>query len=120
ASGIIGLAFAGGSLLPLLFFAPFLWRPKTLLAGGAVILGTWLAMFLLWDNLGLTSAGHCRRSGLRHCPRRHELVRFVWLQFHLICSNNWCRSQSDETLGLPATVGITDCRRPARAAAGCS
>ncbi len=53
ASGIIGLAFAGGSLLPLLFFAPFLWRPKTLLCGVVVILGMWLALFPLWDNLGV-------------------------------------------------------------------
>jgi tetratricopeptide (TPR) repeat protein len=58
ASGIVGLAFAGGSLLPLLFFAPFLWRPKTLLAGGVVILGIWLAMFPLWDNLGLILNGN--------------------------------------------------------------
>jgi 4-amino-4-deoxy-L-arabinose transferase-like glycosyltransferase len=57
ASGIIGLAFAGGSLLPLLFFAPFLWRPKTWLAGGVVILGMWLALFPLWDNLGLATNG---------------------------------------------------------------
>ena len=55
ARGIIGLAFAGGCLLPLLFFAPFLWRPKALLAGGVVILGIWLAMFLLWDNLRLVN-----------------------------------------------------------------
>ena len=53
ARGIIGLAFAGGCLLPLLFFAPFLWRPKTLLAGGIAIPGLWLAMFPLWDSLGL-------------------------------------------------------------------
>ena len=53
ARGIIGLAFAGGCLLPLLFFAPLLWRPKTLLAGGVVILGLWLALFPLWNNLGL-------------------------------------------------------------------
>ena len=57
ASGIIGLAFAGGSLLPLLFFAPFLWRPKALLAGGVIILGMWLAMFPLWNNLGLLIGG---------------------------------------------------------------
>jgi tetratricopeptide (TPR) repeat protein len=53
ARGIVGLAFAGGCLLPILFFAPLLWRPKTLLAGGVVILGLWLAMFPLWNNLGL-------------------------------------------------------------------
>jgi len=56
ARGIIGLAFTGGCLLPLLFFAPLLWRPKTLLAGGVVILGIWLAMFPLWDNLGLINS----------------------------------------------------------------
>ncbi len=53
ARGIIGLAFAGGCLLPLLFFAPLLWRPKTLLASGVVILGMWLALFPLWNDLGL-------------------------------------------------------------------
>jgi 4-amino-4-deoxy-L-arabinose transferase-like glycosyltransferase/tetratricopeptide (TPR) repeat protein len=53
ASGIVGLAFAGGSLLPLLFFAPFLWRPKTLLAGGVVIFGILLGLFYKGSNLGL-------------------------------------------------------------------
>ena len=53
ARGIIGLAFAGGSLLPLLFFAPLLWRRRTLLAGGVVIFGSvgWRC-FGLGDNLG--------------------------------------------------------------------
>jgi 4-amino-4-deoxy-L-arabinose transferase-like glycosyltransferase len=54
ASGIIGLAFAGGSLLPLLFFAPLLWRRSVLLAGGIVISGALLLAFRLCDNLGLT------------------------------------------------------------------
>ncbi len=53
ASVIISLAFAGGSLLPLLFFAPFLWRPKTWLAGGIVILGALLLLFQSDDHLGL-------------------------------------------------------------------
>jgi 4-amino-4-deoxy-L-arabinose transferase-like glycosyltransferase len=56
ARGIVGLAFAGGCLLPLLFFAPFLWRPKTLLAGGVGIAGLWLAMFPLWNSLGLINS----------------------------------------------------------------
>ena len=51
--GIIGLAFAGGSLLPLLFFAPRLWRPRTLLAGGSVILGILSGIFWLGGDLGL-------------------------------------------------------------------
>jgi 4-amino-4-deoxy-L-arabinose transferase-like glycosyltransferase len=53
ASGIIGLAFAGGSLLPLLFFAPFLWRPRVLLAGGVVIFGSLLALVHQGSRLGL-------------------------------------------------------------------
>jgi transposase len=36
-----------------------------------------------------TPASHCRRPGLRHRPRCHQLVRLVWLQFHLICSNSF-------------------------------
>ena len=58
ARGIIGVAFAGGCLLPLLCFAPFLWRPRTLLAGGIVIPGLWLALFPLWNNLGLINSAN--------------------------------------------------------------
>jgi len=50
ARGIISLAFAGGSLLPLLFFAPFLWRRQALLAGGVVVFGLVLGTFCLSDN----------------------------------------------------------------------
>jgi 4-amino-4-deoxy-L-arabinose transferase-like glycosyltransferase len=46
ARGIIGLAFAGGNLLPLLFFAPFLWRRQALLVGGAAIFGVLFGMIL--------------------------------------------------------------------------
>ncbi|MGA2787689.1 MAG: glycosyltransferase family 39 protein [Verrucomicrobiota bacterium] len=53
ARAIISLAFAGGSLLPLLFFAPFLWRRQTLLAGGVAVFGLVLGTFCLSDNLGL-------------------------------------------------------------------
>jgi hypothetical protein len=53
AKGIIGLAFAGGSLLPLMFFAPWLWRWRTLLVMGVVIFGLLLAVFRLCGNLGL-------------------------------------------------------------------
>jgi hypothetical protein len=48
--GIIGLAFAGGSLLPVLLFAPWLWRQWTLwLAGSVAIFGALVAMFRLCD-----------------------------------------------------------------------
>jgi 4-amino-4-deoxy-L-arabinose transferase-like glycosyltransferase/tetratricopeptide (TPR) repeat protein len=53
AKGIIGLAFAGGTLLPLLFFAPLLWRRQTGLTGGIVIFGALLGFFWLGDDPGL-------------------------------------------------------------------
>jgi 4-amino-4-deoxy-L-arabinose transferase-like glycosyltransferase len=53
AKGIISLAFAGGSLLPLLFFAPWLWRRRVLLAGGVVIFGILLGTFRSGRGLGL-------------------------------------------------------------------
>jgi 4-amino-4-deoxy-L-arabinose transferase-like glycosyltransferase/tetratricopeptide (TPR) repeat protein len=56
ASVIIGLAFAGGSLLPLLFFAPWLWRRRAWLAGGMIMIGGLLTMFRLWNNIGLDGA----------------------------------------------------------------
>jgi 4-amino-4-deoxy-L-arabinose transferase-like glycosyltransferase len=53
ARGIITLAFAGGSLLPLLFFAPRLWRPRHWLGGGAVILAVLLGVLCPGGNLWL-------------------------------------------------------------------
>jgi tetratricopeptide (TPR) repeat protein len=53
AKGIIGLSFAGGSLLPLMFFSPWLWRRRTLLAMGVIIFGALLAVFRPCGNLGL-------------------------------------------------------------------
>ena len=56
ASVIVGLAFAGGSVLPLLFFAPWLWRRRALLAGGIILFGGVFTIFRLWDNVELHSA----------------------------------------------------------------
>jgi tetratricopeptide (TPR) repeat protein len=53
AKGIISLAFAGGSLMPVLFFAPWLWRRRVWLGGGVVIIGLLLGMFRLGGGLGL-------------------------------------------------------------------
>jgi 4-amino-4-deoxy-L-arabinose transferase-like glycosyltransferase len=64
AKGIISLTFAGGSLLPVLFFSPLLWRRRVLLAGGFVFFGVWLGMFKLWNNLGLSSVADL--SMLKH------------------------------------------------------
>ncbi|HTY88098.1 MAG TPA: glycosyltransferase family 39 protein [Candidatus Acidoferrum sp.] len=56
ASGIIDLAFVGGSLLPLLFFVPWLWRPREWLAGGVILLGGLLVSFGLCSNVKLNNA----------------------------------------------------------------
>jgi hypothetical protein len=53
AKGIIGLAFAGGSLLPMLFFAPWLWRWRILLTSAILIFGMLLGGFWLYGDLGL-------------------------------------------------------------------
>lgn len=53
AKAMIGLAFAGGSLLPVLFFAPWLWRCRTWLAGGAGIFAAIVGIFWLGYNPGL-------------------------------------------------------------------
>jgi tetratricopeptide (TPR) repeat protein len=50
---IISLAFAGGSLLPILFFAPWLWRWRTWTAGSIVILGGILGAFWIFGDPGL-------------------------------------------------------------------
>jgi 4-amino-4-deoxy-L-arabinose transferase-like glycosyltransferase len=53
ASLIVNLAFTGGCLLPLLFFAPLLWRLPGFLAGTVLIFGALFATFSLSHNLGL-------------------------------------------------------------------
>jgi len=53
AKGIVDLAFAGGSLLPVLFFVPWLWQGRALLAVGVVLLGISLGICRFGGNLGL-------------------------------------------------------------------
>ncbi len=50
---IIGLAFAGGSLLPVLFYAPLLWRWWAWLTGGIIIFGGVVGLFWLGGDPGL-------------------------------------------------------------------
>ncbi|MGO9480007.1 MAG: glycosyltransferase family 39 protein [Limisphaerales bacterium] len=47
--GIVGLAFAGGSLLPLLFYAPLAWRWQTWLAGSAIMVAALTATLQAGD-----------------------------------------------------------------------
>lgn len=53
AKAIIGLAFAGGSMLPMLFFTPWLWRWRSWLAGAVVLLGAGLGFFVCCPDPGL-------------------------------------------------------------------
>jgi 4-amino-4-deoxy-L-arabinose transferase-like glycosyltransferase len=108
ASGIIGLAFAGGSLLPLLFFAPFLWRPRTWLAGGVVILGMWLALFSLWGNLGLALNGiDLQRIKLWHYLLQVALLTAGGLHLLLLVLSETWRRRDTVTLTLALwTMGV--------------
>ena len=73
ASAIIDLAFVGGSLLPLLFFAPWLWRRRALVTGGLLMLGGLIVTFKLWNGVELNAAA----PDLMH--RRDFLVQTVLL-----------------------------------------
>ena len=53
AQGIISFAFAGGSLMPVLFFAPWLWPWKTWVPVGALISAGILGAFWLGHDPGL-------------------------------------------------------------------
>ena len=108
ASGIIGLAFAGGSLLPLLFFAPLLWRRRVLLAGGIVILGALLLTFRLCNNLGLM----CMAPDLDPMKRWDFLIQAVLLTaggLHLlllVVAETWRRRDAVTITLALWTIGV--------------
>ena len=52
AKWIIGLAFAGGCLLPTSFFAPLLWRRRPLVMGSVLAFGLSLGALLCYKKLG--------------------------------------------------------------------
>lgn len=49
AKTMIGLAFAGGSLLPIFLLGPWLWRPRTWTIGGTAILAVLIGGFALYN-----------------------------------------------------------------------
>jgi len=49
AKAIIALTFAGGSLLPVFFLGPWLWRWRTGVIGGTVIFGGLIGIFTVWN-----------------------------------------------------------------------
>ena len=49
---LVGLAFAGGCMLPALTFAPLVWSRRQILAGAILSLGLGFAFFQGWINLG--------------------------------------------------------------------
>jgi 4-amino-4-deoxy-L-arabinose transferase-like glycosyltransferase len=60
---IIGLAFLGGCLLPMAFFAPLLWRSRTCIVFGFGLFGLSLGAVLLFKKLGpaeLSVAGNVK------------------------------------------------------------
>ncbi len=82
AKGIVGLAFAGGTLLPLLFFAPWLWGRRRLWAGGVVIFGLWVGMFAGWNHLGLSNVPDF--PALRHWEYVLEVALLTAGGLHLL------------------------------------
>jgi 4-amino-4-deoxy-L-arabinose transferase-like glycosyltransferase len=50
---VVALAFAGGSLLPLLFFSPWLWPRRAWWRGGAIVFGVLLGLFWLGGDPGI-------------------------------------------------------------------
>jgi len=43
----VGLSFLGGALLPTLFFAPFVWKRRTLVVGSSLVIATGLGLLAL-------------------------------------------------------------------------
>ncbi len=108
ASGIIGLAFAGGSLLPLLFFAPLLWQRRVFLAGGIVMLGALLLTFRLCNNLGLM----CMAPDLNPMKQWDFLIQAVLLTaggLHLlllVVAETWRRRDAVTITLALWTIGV--------------
>ena len=83
AKGIIGLAFAGGSLLPLLFFAPQLWRWRTLLMGGILLVGVLVEVFWLCGDLGLITSW-VNFEVMKHWDFRLQVMLLTAAGLHLL------------------------------------
>ncbi|HTV63125.1 MAG TPA: glycosyltransferase family 39 protein, partial [Verrucomicrobiae bacterium] len=132
AKGIISLAFLGGSLLPALFFTPWLWRWQTWTSIGTVILSALFGTFWLggdpglihpwidpgaWQNLGfrlqvalLTTAGlHlfliAGTEALQRKDRISMLLAF-WIisVFLFACVLNWTISARSLLPAAPAAA----------------
>jgi len=103
ATVLVGLAFAGGSTLPVLWFAPWLWRPRDLLAGVAVLLGGWLALMVGWEKLGLSE----NAPMLNHPGYLLQVMIMVAAGIHLVllaAVSTWRRPDA-VSLSLLAWIG---------------
>ena len=109
ARGIIGLAFAGGSLLPLLFFAPWLWRWRTLLTGSVTIFAILPGMFWLGGDLGLIHPWE-NPEVMKHWDFRLQVVLLTAGGLHLLlltAVETWQRRNIISlTLGLWIASGL--------------
>lgn len=95
ARGIISLAFAGGSLMPILFFAPWLWPWKTWVTGGALISVGILGAFWLGHDPGLIHPW-MNQSVWDHWGFRLQVAFFLLAGVHLaFFAVAECRQQRD-------------------------
>jgi len=100
---LVGLAFAGGSTLPVLLFAPWLWRSRDLLFGGTVLLGGWLALMAGWEKLGLSENAPL----LKHPGYLLQVMVMVAGGIHLVllaAVSSWRRPDA-VSLSLLAWIG---------------
>ena len=105
ASGIIALAFIGGSLLPLMFFAPWLWRRSIWLAGGVIGFGGWVVLLRLGNNVVLNSGSPDLLRNRVFLVQAAGLATSASLFFLLVAAECW-RRRDRETLFLGLWIAI--------------
>lgn len=107
AIGLVGLAFIGGSLLPLTFFAPWVWRKRVLLVAGIMLMVGWYLSYQYWERMGLQTAGSA--ALVKHWEFVFEFVLLVLsgIQFVvLVTSEVWHRRNTDSIILFVWIFGV--------------